>query len=106
MRSSNITTIALFSLTLFASLLFSDQANAQRTARSSSASGVNSPAYYPFVIAPPKDRQWIRSMPIEQRPSRPLHVYGNRVRQNYTVGPTTRRLQASRARVIPLSNRR
>jgi len=32
---------------------------------------------YPYVIARPEDREWIRSTPIEQRPNRPLHFWGN-----------------------------
>ncbi len=39
--------------------------------------------YYPYVIARPQDRAKIRSTPIEQRPYRPLHFYGNTVRRNY-----------------------
>ncbi len=36
--------------------------------------------WYPWVIARPGDRHWIESMPIEKRPNRPLHFYGNAVR--------------------------
>jgi len=33
--------------------------------------------WYPYVIARPEDRQWIRETPIELRPNRPLHFWGN-----------------------------
>ena len=39
--------------------------------------------FYPYVIARPQDRAKIRSTPIEKRPYRPLHFYGNTVRRNY-----------------------
>jgi len=32
---------------------------------------------YPYVIARPEDRQWIRETPIELRPNRPMHFWGN-----------------------------
>jgi hypothetical protein len=43
------------------------------------------PSYYPYTIARPQDRTWIRSLPMEQRPNRPLHFYGNMVRRSYSV---------------------
>ncbi len=46
---------------------------------------IMAPHYYPYTIALPQDRAWIRSLPMEQRPDRPLHFYGNLVRQNYSV---------------------
>ena len=45
----------------------------------------STPRYYPFAIARPQDRTWIRNLPMEQRPDRPLHFYGNRVRRSYSV---------------------
>lgn len=36
---------------------------------------------YPYVIARPQDRQWIRETPVELRPNRPLHFWGNSVRR-------------------------
>ena len=33
--------------------------------------------WYPYVIAREQDRAWIREMPIEERPNRPLHFWGN-----------------------------
>ena len=32
---------------------------------------------YPSVIARPEDRQWIREIPVELRPNRPMHFLGN-----------------------------
>ncbi len=40
----------------------------------------------PVVIASGAYRDQIKSMPIEQRPNRPLHFYGNSVRRNYYRG--------------------
>lgn len=45
----------------------------------------STPRYYPYTIARPQDRSWIRNLPMEQRPDRPLHFYGNRVRRSYNV---------------------
>ncbi len=106
MRSLNIHAVAFFSVTLLASLLFSNQARAQVAPQFGSADGFYGSGYYPYVIALPEDRQWIRNTPIELRPTRPLHFYGNRVRQSYTVGPTNRNLPTSRATGVPLFNRR
>ena len=33
--------------------------------------------WYPFVIARPGDRVWIRQTPMELRPNRPMHFWGN-----------------------------
>ena len=108
MRSLNTfaAAIAFFSFAIVASLLFSHQAHAQFDPQFSGAVRGSRPAYYPYVIALPQDRQWIRNMPIDQRPTRPLHIYGNRVRQSYTVGPSNRSLPTSRATGVPLFNRR
>ena len=82
--------ISIFAILFSALFLFSDRVNAQ------AKSLVNSPTgYYPYTIARPQDRAWIRSLPIEQRPARPLHFYGNRVRQTYTVGPSDRSVTTS-----------
>ncbi len=77
--------------------LFSTSARGQRSLRLGSPTG-----FYPYTIALPQDRSWIRSLPIEQRPARPLHFYGNRVRENcnvedsYTVRGTNRNVIVSR----------
>lgn len=42
--------------------------------RSANAASGN---WYPYVIAREQDRAWIREMPIESRPNRPLHFWGN-----------------------------
>ena len=41
------------------------------------------PGWSPIVLPTGQYRQRIKSMPIEQRPYRPLHFYGNTVRRNY-----------------------
>lgn len=33
--------------------------------------------WYPYVIARRGDRMWIRSTPVELRPNRPMHFWGN-----------------------------
>lgn len=66
----------------------------------------HSNGYYPYVIARPQDRQVIRDMPIQQRPTRPLHFYGNRVRKNYSVGGSNRQLRVSRPLPATLVPRR
>ncbi len=38
---------------------------------------------YPYVIARPEDRQWIRETPIEMRPNRPMHFWGNSRRRTF-----------------------
>ena len=38
----------------------------------------------PRVITFGSERDQIKSMPIEKRPNRPLHVYGNSVRRRQT----------------------
>jgi hypothetical protein len=44
----------------------------------------------PIVVGPA--RQQIKSLPIEDRPNRPLHVYGNSVRRRHHRGaPRTSR---------------
>ena len=44
--------------------------------------------YYPYTIARSQDREWIRSLPMEQRPNRPLHFYGNTVRRQSVQRPS------------------
>lgn len=39
--------------------------------------------FSPTIIAVGEERQLIESMPILQRPYRPLHFYGNTVRRRY-----------------------
>jgi len=67
------------------------------------------PAYYPYTIARAQDRTWIRNLPMEQRPDRPLHFYGNRVRRSYSVqrpsyGPQPR-VQTNLTRGYPRQTR-
>lgn len=44
------------------------------------------PSWSPVIIATGEYREQIKSMPIEQRPYRPLHFYGNTVRRNHYRG--------------------
>ncbi|WP_160148207.1 hypothetical protein [Rubripirellula obstinata] len=46
------------------------------------------PGWSPTIIATGQYREQLKSMPIEQRPYRPLHFYGNSVRRNYYRGTT------------------
>ena len=48
-------------------------------------------SYYPYVFARGSDRQVLRNMPIEQRPSRPMHFYGNAVRRNRVLASSNQR---------------
>lgn len=34
-------------------------------------------SWYPYVVARREDRDWIRNTPIDCRPNRPLHIWGN-----------------------------
>jgi len=44
------------------------------------------PGWSPVIVATGDYRAQIKSMPIEQRPYRPLHFYGNTVRRNHYRG--------------------
>ena len=44
------------------------------------------PGWSPYVIARGPERQIIQSTPMELRPYRPLHFYGNTVRRTYYRG--------------------
>lgn len=58
-----------------------------------SSADADEPGWSPVIIATGEYRQRIESTPIEQRPYRPLHFYGNTVRRNYYRGtpiPTPR----------------
>ncbi|TWU42400.1 hypothetical protein [Novipirellula artificiosorum] len=44
------------------------------------------PGWSPVVVATGSYRQQIQSTPIEYRPYRPLHFYGNAVRRRYYRG--------------------
>ncbi len=60
---------------------------------SASSADAAEPGWSPVIIATGEYRQQIESMPIEMRPYRPLHFYGNTVRRNYYRGtpiPTPR----------------
>lgn len=51
------------------------------------------PGWAPYVLAAPQTRARLAQMPIEQRPYRPFHFYGNTIRRTYYRGtpvPTPR----------------
>lgn len=61
------------------------------------------PGWSPNIIATGQEREQIRATPIEQRPYRPLHFYGNTVRRMHYRGtplPTIAETVALPARVI------
>lgn len=44
------------------------------------------PNWSPIVIPRGEYREYIKAMPIEDRPYRPLHFYGNTIRRNHYRG--------------------
>lgn len=50
------------------------------------------PGWSPNIIATGPQREHLRSLPIEQRPNRPLHFYGNTVRRLHHQGTVLPRL--------------
>jgi hypothetical protein len=50
------------------------------------SSGASEPGWSPVVVPTGEYRDQIKSMPIELRPYRPLHFYGNTVRRSYYRG--------------------
>jgi len=68
---------------------FSDETPAIRSSATqvySEVQPVAEPGWYPYVIARGADRAIIESTPIEFRPYRPFHFYGNSVRRSYYRG--------------------
>ena len=65
-------------------LLASQSCTAQPFLSSQPAWG--EPTWYPYVIARGDDRARIEATPIEFRPYRPMHFYGNTVRRTYYRG--------------------
>ncbi|HBJ34190.1 MAG TPA: hypothetical protein DDZ51_05380 [Planctomycetaceae bacterium] len=61
------------------------------------------PGWSPNIIATGQERDRIRATPIEQRPYRPMHLYGNTVRRLHYRGtplPTIAETVALPARVV------
>jgi hypothetical protein len=56
------------------------------TASVNHSSRAAEPGWSPIVLPTGEYRDQIKSMPIEQRPYRPLHFYGNTVRRSYYRG--------------------
>lgn len=50
------------------------------------------PGWSPVIVATGSYRSQIRSMPIEQRPYRPLHFYGNTIRRRHYRGTSSSQL--------------
>jgi len=44
------------------------------------------PGWSPVIIATGEYRNQIKSIPVEQRPYRPFHFYGNTIRRNHYRG--------------------
>lgn len=51
-----------------------------------SAHAASQSGFDPRVVTFGAEREQIKAMPIEKRPYRPLHVYGNSVRRRQTRG--------------------
>jgi hypothetical protein len=63
------------------------------------------PGWSPVIIATGAYREQIRSTPIELRPYRPLHIYGNTVRRIHYRGtplPIPRRMSFTRRADQPI----
>jgi len=80
-------------------------ASATQTNRGANAA---QPGWSPVIVATGSYRRQIQSTPIELRPYRPLHFYGNTVRRRYYQGQpysrplnTVSPLQAMPQRVYP-----
>ncbi len=54
-----------------------------------SSSDASEPGWSPIVVPTGEYRDHIKSMPIELRPYRPLHFYGNTVRRSFYRGNPT-----------------
>ncbi len=81
------TKIALFALIVVGSISFTQETQAQ------------SNGWYPRVIARGDDREIIRATPMELRPNRPMHFYGNSVRRQFhRTGVVPNRARRSRGR--------
>jgi hypothetical protein len=68
------------------------------------APAVAEPGWSGSVIAFGTERERLQATPIEQRPYRPFHFYGNAVRRNYyrgTVLPAPRDLFEGATSLIP-----
>jgi hypothetical protein len=55
------------------------------------ASASSEPGWLGVVVARGELKQWIESTPIVDRPNRPFHFYGNRVRREYYRGSAAAR---------------
>lgn len=51
-----------------------------------SSAAAAEPGWSPVVVATGEYREQIKSLPMEQRPYRPLHFYGNTIRRSHHRG--------------------
>ena len=68
------------------STLFSLTALAALTTLTPSPANSKEPGWSPVIIARGEYRERLQATPIEYRPYRPLHIYGNTVRRQYHRG--------------------
>ncbi len=74
-RSSMIALVpCFFALALIVQAWFAQSSRAQE------------PEWYPRVVARGADRAKIKNTPMNDRPYRPMHFYGNTVRRNHYRG--------------------
>ena len=70
----------------------------------SASTAAERPVWSPVIIAKGEYKAYIKSLPIEERPNRPFHFYGNTIRRiNYlksSLGPTTRALSSRVRRIL------
>ncbi len=69
---------------------------------SSDSASAAEPGWSPVIVATGSYREQIQSTPIEKRPYRPFHFYGNAVRRNHYHGSVIPVPQIlTRSRLIP-----
>jgi len=76
-------------------LSFEPDNGSSERANSTSSTPDTIPSRYPYIIVRPEDRAWLSGLPVEMRPNRPLHFYGNTVRRLEQSG-WSNRLNGSR----------
>ena len=67
--------IAIATLALSALAAWPEESQAQTV--------ISQNGFYPRVIARGNEREMIKAIPIQYRPYRPMHFYGNTVRRQY-----------------------
>lgn len=77
------------------SVIWAVAAAALVTSMAEDSAVANEPGWSPVIVARGEYRDQIQSLPVEQRPYRPLHIYGNTVRRLHyhgTPAPSLREL--------------